>query len=91
MIIFSLLICTLTSENQDLDKSRSTSNPRKFQLLQILIFFPGLHPKKKLGCLYKPEKNPRAKPEKKDESVKFYFKRQTGIIMTKMHLSALGP
>ena len=39
---YGLLICTLISENQGLEKSRSISNPRKISGLQTLIFFPGL-------------------------------------------------
>ena len=50
-----LLICTLISENQGLEKSQSFSNPRKISGSANLDFFPGLHPEKNQGA--KPEKN----------------------------------
>ena len=37
-----LLICTLISENQGLEKSRSISNPRKISGSTNLEFFSGL-------------------------------------------------
>ena len=54
--IFGLLICTLISENQGLEKSRSASNLRKISGPANLDFFQGLHLEKKLGLYYKPEK-----------------------------------
>ena len=42
----NLLICTLISENQGLEKSRSISNPRKISGPTNLDFFSGLHPEK---------------------------------------------
>jgi hypothetical protein len=61
-----LLICTLISKNQGLEKSRSIFQTlKKKQVLQTLIFFSGLHPEKKLGLYYKCEKIPGAKPKKK--------------------------
>jgi hypothetical protein len=42
----ALLICTLISENQGLEKSRSISNPRKFSGPANHDFFSGLHPEK---------------------------------------------
>jgi hypothetical protein len=59
-----LLICTLISEIQGLEKLRSISNLRKILVPANLDFFSGLHPEKKLSLYYKPEKNPGAKPEK---------------------------
>ena len=53
-----LLICTLISENQTLEKISGSAN---------LDFFSCLHPEK-LGLYYEPEKNPGAKPEKKYRS-----------------------
>ena len=44
---FSLLICTLISENQGLEKSRSVSNLRKNSGPANLDFFLGLHLEKK--------------------------------------------
>ena len=64
-MIVGLLICTLISENQSLEKSRSVSNPRKISGSANLHFFSGLHSEKKLSLYYKPEENPGAKPEKK--------------------------
>ena len=56
----SLLICTLISENQVLEKSRSDSNLRKFQVLQTgffsvcqLIFFSDLYHKHKKNQVYR--------------------------------------
>ena len=51
---FGLLICTLVSENQGLEKSRSTSNLRKISGPVNLDFFL----EKKLDLYHKPEKNP---------------------------------
>ena len=39
LCLLSLLICTLISENQDLEKSMSISNPRKFSDSANLEFF----------------------------------------------------
>ena len=39
LLIVGLLICTLISENQGLEKSRTISNPTKTTGLQTLIFF----------------------------------------------------
>ena len=43
---FGLLTCTLISENQGLEKSRSISDPRKISGSANLDFFPGLLPEK---------------------------------------------
>ena len=43
----SLLICTLISENQVLEKSRYISNPRKISGSANLVFSPSFHPEKK--------------------------------------------
>ena len=56
-----LLICTMISENQGFEKSRSISKTRKKSGYANLS---GLHPKKRLGLYYKPETNPGAKPKK---------------------------
>ena len=56
-----LLICTLISENQGLEKSRSASNLRKISGPANLDFFLGLHIEKN----HKPEKNPGDKLKKK--------------------------
>ena len=42
----SLLIYTLISGNLGLEKSRSSSNPRKISVSANLEFFPGLQPEK---------------------------------------------
>ena len=55
-LLFGLLICSLISKNQGLEKSRFISNPRKNSGSANLDFFPGLQPEKKLGSYYKPEK-----------------------------------
>ena len=47
--IFGLLICTLISENQGLEKSRSVSNLGKISAPANLDFFLGFHLEKKLG------------------------------------------
>ena len=60
-----LLICTLISENQGLEKSRSVSNLRKISGPANLDFFSRSPPRKKLGLYYKSEKNPADKPKKK--------------------------
>ena len=62
--LVSLLICTLISENQGLEKSRSASNLRKISGPANLDFFLGLHLEKKLGLYYKSEKNPGDKLKK---------------------------
>ena len=46
----------MISDNQGLEKSRSTSNLRKISVPANLDFFLGLHLKKKLGLYHKPEK-----------------------------------
>ena len=51
-----LLICTLISENQGLEKSRSTSNLRKISCPANLDFFSRSPPRKKLDLYHKPEK-----------------------------------
>ena len=56
-----LLICTLISENQGLEKSRPASNLRKISGPANLDFFLGLHIEKN----HKPEKNPGDKLKKK--------------------------
>ena len=61
---FGLLICTLISENQGLEKLRSDSNLRKILGPANLDFFLGFHLKKKLGLYYKSEKNPGDKLKK---------------------------
>ena len=54
-----LLICTLISENQSLEKSRSNSNRKKIQILQTLIFsglapwFLQVYSIKPVGCRLK--------------------------------------
>jgi hypothetical protein len=63
-LILGLLICTLISENLDLQKSKSVSNGRKFSGPANWIFFLGLHLEKKLGFYYKLEKNPGYKLKK---------------------------
>ena len=59
-----LLICTVISENQGLEKSRSASNLRKISGPANLDFFLGLHLKKAIGLYYKLEKNPSNKLKK---------------------------
>ena len=49
--IVGLLICTLISENQGLEKSMSISNPRKISGLQTLIW--------RVGWGRRPEKKSR--------------------------------
>ena len=56
-IILGLLICTLISENQGLEKLRSVSNLRNISGPANLDFFLGLHLGKKLDLYHKPEKN----------------------------------
>jgi hypothetical protein len=69
-----LLICTLISENQGLEKSRSASNLRKISGPVNLDFFLGLHLKKKLHLYHKPEKNPGDKLKKNPgvQDLKFF-------------------
>ena len=62
--MIGLLICTLISENQVLEKSRSASNLRKISGPANLDFFLCLHPEKKLDLYYKPKKNLGAKLKK---------------------------
>ena len=62
--ILGLLMCTLISENQGLEKLRSVSNLRKISGPANLDFFLGLHLQKKLGLYYKLEKNPGDKLKK---------------------------
>jgi hypothetical protein len=59
-----LLICTLISEKQGLEKSRSASNLRKISGPANLDFFLGLHLEKKVVLYYTPEKNPGDKLKK---------------------------
>ena len=61
---FGLLICTLTSENLGLEKSSSTSNPRKFSGSANLDFFPGLHLEKS-GLILQTWKKSRCQTLKK--------------------------
>ena len=61
---FDLLICTLISENQGLEKSRSASNLRKISGPANLDLLLGLHLEKKLDLYHKPEKNPGDKLKK---------------------------
>ena len=58
-----LLMCTLISENQGLEKSRSVSNLRKISSPGNLDFFLGLHLEQKTR--FKSEKNPGDKMKKK--------------------------
>ena len=51
-----LLICTLISENQGLEKSRSASNLRKISGPADLDLFLGLHLEKQLDLYHKLEK-----------------------------------
>ena len=69
-----LLICTLISENQGLEKSRSASNLRKISGPANLDFFLGLHLEKKLDLYHKPEKNPGDKLKKNPglQDLKFF-------------------
>ena len=64
---FGLLICTLISENQGLEKSRSASN---LSGPAHLDFFLRLYLEKKLDLYHKPEKNPGDKL-KKNQDLKF--------------------
>ena len=64
-LTISLLIWTLISENQGLEKSRSASNLRKISGPANLDFFLGLHLEKKLDLYHKPEKNSGDKLKKK--------------------------
>ena len=59
-----LLVCTLISENQGLEKSRSASNFRKISAPADLDFVLRLHLEKKLDLYNKPEKNPDDKLKK---------------------------
>ena len=61
-----LLICTLISENQGLFQTL-----KKFQVLQALIFFSGLHPQRKLGLYYKPEKKSQLKKNQGLQNLKY--------------------
>ena len=61
---FGLLICTLISENQGLEKSRSASHLRKILGPANLDFFLGLLLEKKLDLYHKHEKNPGDKLKK---------------------------
>ena len=74
MRIYSLLIYTLISENQGLQKSRSVSNLIKISGPADLDFFPGLHLEKKLDLYHKPEKNPGDKLKKNSgvQDLKFF-------------------
>ena len=67
-------MCTLISENQDLEKSRSASNLRKISGPANLDFFLGLHLKKKLSLYYKSEKNLVDKLKKKFRSAEKKFR-----------------
>ena len=53
-----LLICTLISENQGLEKSRSASNLRKISGPANLDYFRS-PPRKKIGLYFKSEKKSR--------------------------------
>ena len=74
-----LLICTLISENQGLEKSRSASNLRKISGPANLDFFLGLHLEKKLDLYHKPEKNPGDKLKKNPGVQDLKFLTQTLI------------
>ena len=50
-------MCTLISENQGLEKSRSASNLRKVSGPANLDFFSSFPARKKLDLYHKPEKN----------------------------------
>ena len=64
--LFGLLICTLISENQGLEKSRSASNLRKISGPANLDFYRKPPPrKKKLDLYHKPEENQGDKLKKK--------------------------
>ncbi len=69
-----LLICTLVSENQGLEKLRSASHLRKNSGPANLNFFQGLHLKKKLDLYHKPEKNSGDKLKKNSgvQDLKFF-------------------
>ena len=69
-----LLICTLISENQGLEKLRSASHLRKISGPANLDFFQGLHLEKKLDLYHKPEKNPGDKLKKNPgvQDLKFF-------------------
>ena len=73
-IINGLFICTLISENQGLEKSRSASNLRIISVPANLDFFLGLHLEKKLDLYHKPEKNPGDKLKKNPgvQDLKFF-------------------
>ena len=73
-LLLGLLIYTLISENQGLQKSRSVSNLRKISDPANLVFFPGLHLEKKLGLYHKSEKNPGDKLKKNPgvQDLKFF-------------------
>ena len=62
--LLGLLICTLISENQGLEKSRSDSNLRKISGPANLDFFSRSPPSKKLDLYHTPEKNPGDKLKK---------------------------
>ena len=66
-MIVGLLIYTLISENQGLQKSRSVSNLIKISGPADLDFFPGLPLEKKLGLYHKYEKNRGDKLKKKKQ------------------------
>ena len=57
-MLVGLLISTLISGNQGLEKSRSVPNLRKISDSANLDLFLGLHLEKKLDLYHKPEKNP---------------------------------
>ena len=73
-LIVSLVICTLISENQGLEKSRSNSDLRKILGPANLNFFLGLYLEKKLDLYHKPEKNPGDKLKKNPgvQDLKFF-------------------
>ena len=62
-----LLICTLISENQGLEKSRSASNLRKISGPANLDFFSRSPPRKMLDFYHKPEKKSGDKLKKKNQ------------------------
>ena len=66
------LICTLISENQDLDKLRSVSNLRKISVPAHLIFFFSLSTVFFSDLYHKPEKNPGDKLKKNPDVQEFF-------------------
>ena len=76
------LICTLISENQGLEKSRSASNFRNISGPANLDFFLGLHLEKKTNLYHKREKNSGDKLKKKFRSAgpKIFLRFEADLI-----------